>query len=80
MDNLMRLTPTQEATQTVSNRQTIEMRDTFTPGVNTTFRINDGHNTGWFECAATGSRSFGFGIVNAGAAVGPVAERVAPEH
>ena len=63
---------------------TIEMRDTFTPGVNTTFRINDGHNTGWFQNGAGHwvSDSFGFGIVNAGAAV-ELASRwrsVAPEH
>ena len=50
---------------------TIEMRDTFTAGVNTTFRINDGHNTGWFRNGAGHwvSDSFGFGIVDAGAAV-----------
>ena len=63
---------------------TIEMRNTFTPGVNTTFRINDGHNTGWFQNGAGHwvSDSFGFGIVNAGAAV-ELASRwrsVAPEH
>jgi subtilisin-like proprotein convertase family protein len=50
---------------------TIEMRNTFTPGVNTTFRINDGHNTGWFRNGGGHwvSDSFGFGIVDAGAAV-----------
>lgn len=50
---------------------TIEMRNTFTAGVNTTFRINDGHNTGWFQNGAGHwvSDSFGFGIVDAGAAV-----------
>ncbi|WP_186570888.1 S8 family serine peptidase [Synechococcus sp. PROS-U-1] len=63
---------------------TIEMRDTFTPGVNTTFDINDGHNTGWFQNGAGHwvSDSFGFGIVNAGAAV-ELASRwrnVAPER
>ena len=63
---------------------TIEMRNTFTPGVNTTFRINDGHNTGWFQNGAGHwvSDSFGFGIVNAGAAV-DLAKRwrsVAPER
>jgi len=60
------------------------MRDTFTPGVNTTFDINDGHNTGWFQNGAGHwvSDSFGFGIVNAGAAV-ELASRwrsVAPER
>lgn len=39
--------------------------------MNTTFGINDGHNTGWFQNGAGHwvSDSFGFGIVNAGAAV-----------
>lgn len=63
---------------------TIEMRDTFTPGVNTTFRINDGHNTGWFQNGAGHwvSDSFGFGIVNAGAAIELASHwrRVAPER
>ena len=74
-----------EATQPILQAAgTIEMRDTFTPGVNTTFRINDGHNTGWFQNGAGHwvSDSFGFGIVNAGAAV-ELASRwrsVAPEH
>lgn len=63
---------------------TIEMRDTFTPRMNTTFRINDGHNTGWFQNGAGHwvSDSFGFGIVNAGAAVELASRwrRVAPER
>ncbi len=63
---------------------TIEMRNTLTPGVNTTFDINDGHNTGWFQNGAGHwvSDSFGFGIVNAGAAVELASRwrRVAPER
>lgn len=63
---------------------TNEMRDTFTPRMNTTFRINDGHNTGWFQNGAGHwvSDSFGFGIVNAGAAVELASRwrRVAPER
>ena len=49
----------------------IELRTTFQPGVNTTFGITDGHNTGWFQNGAGNwvSDSFGFGIVDAGAAV-----------
>ena len=49
----------------------IELRTTFQPGVNTTFGIADGHNTGWFQNGAGNwvSDSFGFGIVDAGAAV-----------
>ena len=49
----------------------IELRTTFQPGVNTTFGIADGHNTGWFKNGAGHwvSDSFGFGIVDAGAAV-----------
>ena len=49
----------------------IELRTTFQSGVNTTYTINDGHNTGWFENGAGHwvSDSFGFGIVDAGAAV-----------
>lgn len=49
----------------------IELRTSFQPGVNTTYDINDGHNTGWFQNGAGHwvSDSFGFGIVDAGAAV-----------
>ena len=49
----------------------IELRTTFQAGVNTTFGIADGHNTGWFQNGAGHwvSDSFGFGIVDAGAAV-----------
>ncbi|MAR06027.1 MAG: hypothetical protein CL862_02850 [Cyanobium sp. NAT70] len=48
----------------------IELRTTFQAGVNTTFGIADGHNTGWFQNGAGHwvSDSFGFGIVDAGAA------------
>ncbi|ABM76823.1 S8 family serine peptidase [Prochlorococcus marinus] len=50
---------------------TIELRNSLTAGVNSTFNIADGHNTGWFVNGAGHwvSDSFGFGIVDAGAAV-----------
>ena len=50
---------------------TLELRDSFSTTMNTTPLIADGHNTGWFQNGAGHwvSDSFGFGIVDAGAAV-----------
>jgi subtilisin-like proprotein convertase family protein len=50
---------------------TLELRDSFSTTMATTPLIADGHNTGWFQNGAGHwvSDSFGFGIVDAGAAV-----------
>lgn len=50
---------------------TLELRDSFSTTMATTTRVADGHNTGWFQNGAGHwlSDSFGFGIVDAGAAV-----------
>ncbi len=62
----------QDGVLDASSGGTVELRTTFLPGVTTaTAATNEGHNTGWFRNGAGHwvSDSFGFGIVDAGAAV-----------